>query len=286
MSSKKKKLKKSLTGVVGYVRSFIEQFNEDSASMLSNGMVYSTLIAIIPCLAVIYAVLNMLGALDPVVALLEETILNTFGEGTGKSLVGYLNTFTSNAMGMGVVSILSFGLTFVLLIDKIFTVVNKIYHTPKKGRIVTRYLKYVGIILLGIGGIALMVYLVGRFNSISLKIRNLPDLSSVQKVFRVVFTYAAIFGIMLAMICLIPNCKVRFLSGLIGAIVGTVGIAILVYVFKFVVKFSVKNSVIYGSLATLLFFFMFLSYLWKIVFAAVVVSYVHQTRTTGVKYEL
>ncbi|MBQ7729308.1 MAG: YihY/virulence factor BrkB family protein, partial [Spirochaetales bacterium] len=106
--------------------SFIEQFNEDSASMLSNGMVYSTLIAIIPCFAVIYAILNALGALEPVVDLIENTIMSTFGQGTGDTLVGYLRIFTENAMGMGVVSILSFGLTFVLLIDKIFTVINKI----------------------------------------------------------------------------------------------------------------------------------------------------------------
>ncbi|MBQ3317848.1 MAG: YihY/virulence factor BrkB family protein [Spirochaetales bacterium] len=266
--------------------SFIEQFNEDSASMLSNGMVYSTLIAIIPCFAVIYAILNALGALEPVVDLIENTIMSTFGQGTGDTLVGYLRIFTENAMGMGVVSILSFGLTFVLLIDKIFTVINKIYHTPKKGKIVTRYLKYIGIIIIGILAIALMVYLVGRFNSVAVRMRKLPELSGLQKVFKTLIPIALIFGLMLAMICLIPNCKVRFLSGLIGAIVGTVGIYGLVKVFQFVVSWSVKYSVIYGSLATLLFFFMFLSYLWKIIFAAVIVSYVHQTQTTGIEYEL
>lgn len=282
MRSKKKGLKRTL----GYVWSFIEQFNEDSASMLSNGMVYSTLIAIIPCFAVIYAILNALGALEPVVDLIENTIMSTFGQGTGDTLVGYLRIFTENAMGMGVVSILSFGLTFVLLIDKIFTVINKIYHTPKKGKIVTRYLKYIGIIIIGILAIALMVYLVGRFNSVSVRMRKLPELSGLQKVFKTLIPIALIFGLMLAMICLIPNCKVRFLSGLIGAIVGTVGVYGLVKVFQFVVSWSVKYSVIYGSLATLLFFFMFLSYLWKIIFAAVIVSYVHQTQTTGIEYEL
>ncbi len=282
MKSKKKGLKRTL----GYVWSFIEQFNEDSASMLSNGMVYSTLIAIIPCFAVIYAILNALGALEPVVDLIENTIMSTFGQGTGDTLVGYLRIFTENAMGMGVVSILSFGLTFVLLIDKIFTVINKIYHTPKKGKIVTRYLKYIGIIIIGILAIALMVYLVGRFNSVSVRMRKLPELSGLQKVFKTLIPIALIFGLMLAMICLIPNCKVRFLSGLIGAIVGTVGVYGLVKVFQFVVSWSVKYSVIYGSLATLLFFFMFLSYLWKIIFAAVIVSYVHQTQTTGIEYEL
>jgi membrane protein len=281
----RKGIRNVLSGSATYVRSFIEQFNEDSASMLSNGMVYSTLIALIPCLAVIYAVLGMLGVLDPVVALLEESIMNTFGSGVGDNLVGYLRMFTRNAMGMGLVSILSFVVTFVLLIDKIFVVINKIYHTSVKGSFVLRYLKYLGIILISILAIAVTVYLVGRFNSISMKIRKV-DLSTFQRVFTAIAPYAGIFGLLLLMICMIPNCKVRLRSGLIGAVVGTVGIGLLSYAFQFVVRFSVKNSVIYGSLATLLFFFMYLSYLWKIVFAAVVVSYVHQTQTSGVEYKI
>lgn len=281
----RKGIRKVLSGTATYVRSFVEQFNEDSASLISNGMVYSTLIALIPCLAVIYAVLGMLGILAPVVALLEESIMSTFGSGVGDTLVGYLRIFTTNAMGMGIVSILSFVVTFVLLIDKVFAIVNKIFHTPPKGKLVIRYLKYLGIILVGIAAIAVAVYLVGYFNAVSIRMRKV-DLSTFQKVFSAVFPHAGIFGLLLLMICMIPNCKVRFLSGVIGAGFGTIGIGLLSSLFKFVVKFSVRNSIIYGSLATLLFFFMYLSYLWKIVFASVVVSYVHQAQTTGVEFEI
>ncbi len=284
--SKRKKTKKILTSVKNCVGSFIDQLNEDSAMLLSNGMVYSTLLALVPCLAVIYAVLNRLGALEPFVAVIEETIMNTFGEGTGNTLVGYIRAFTTNAMGLGVLSILSFSLTFVLLIDKIYTVVTKIWHTPPKGKLVVRYLKYIVVIILGMVGIALFVFLVGRFNSLSLRLRHLPKLSVLEQILGKTFSIAIVFGILLAMIYLIPNCKVRFRSGLVGAVFGTVGIVILSYVFKIVVRYSVRYSLIYGSLATLLFFFMFLSYFWKIVFAAMIISYVHQARTVGVEYEL
>ena len=286
MGSKKKTIKKAFSGFTGFMRSFFEQMNEDSAMMLSNGMVYSTLLAIVPCLAVIYAVLNRLGVLAPVVAVLEDSIMNTFGEGTGDTLVGYIRYFTGNAMGLGVLSILSFGLTFVLLIDKIYTVVNKIWHTPPKGKLIIRYLKYIVAIIIGLIGIALLVFLIGRFNSLSVKIMKLPELSAFEKVLGGVIPIAVVFGLMLILTYLIPNCRVRFKSGLIGAISGTVGIMILTYVFKIVVRYSVKYSLIYGSLATLLFFFMFLSYLWKIIFSAMIISYVHQARTVGVEYEL
>lgn len=283
MKEKIKKITKSKP--VGFMKNFFGEFGASSVSMLSNGMVYATLIAVVPCLALIYAVLNLFGVLAPVMEILQTYIIETFGETTGKSLVGYLNYFTQNAVSMGIVSILSFGVTFVLLIDKVFSIVNKIYHVPKAESIVKRYLKYVGVIVIGLAAIVLAVFFVGRFNSLSLKLRNLPDLSGVQKVFKAVIPFAALFGIMLALVCLVPYCKVRFLSGLIGAAVGTVGIGVLGMVFKFVVQRSVKYSVIYGSLATLMFFFMFLSYLWKLVFASVIVSYVHQNMTTGIEYK-
>lgn len=286
MGSKKKKVRKVLSGFTGFMRSFFEQMNEDSAVILSNGMVYSTLLAIVPCLAVIYAVLNRLGVLAPVVAVLEESIMNTFGEGTGDTLVGYIRYFTGNAMGLGLLSILSFGLTFVLLIDKIYTVANKIWHTPPKGKIVIRYLKYIAAIVLGTVAIALLVFLIGRFNTLSVRIMKLPELSMFEKILGKVFPAAVVFGLMLVLTYLIPNCRVRFRSGLIGALSGTVGIMILTDVFKIVVKYSVRYSLIYGSLATLLFFFMFLSYLWKIIFYAMIISYVHQARTVGVEYQI
>ena len=283
MKEKVKKITKSKP--VGFVKSFLGEFGGSSVSMLSNGMVYATLIAVVPCLALIYAVLNLFGVLAPVMEILQTYIIETFGETTGKSLVGYLNYFTQNAVSMGVVSILSFGVTFVLLIDKIYVVVNKIYHVPKGGKLVTRYLKYVGVIVVGLAAIVLAVFFVGRFNSLSLRLRNMPDLSGVQRVFKIIIPFVILFGLMLALINFMPYVKVRFVSSLIGAAFGTASIGILGYVFKFVVTRSVKYSVIYGSLATLMFFFMFLSYLWKLVFTAVIMSYVHQNMTKGFEYK-
>ena len=275
MKDKSRKKKIVPEGGVTFVKSFLKEFSTNTASMISNGMVYSTLIAVIPCIAFIYAALNLFGVLDPVVELIENYIIQTFGETTGKNLVGYVRYFTDNAMSMGVVSILSFGVTFVLLIDKIYTMVNRFYHAGP-GKIYIRYLKYVAFIVGGILAIAGMVFFVGRFNSFSAKLLNLPAIGYVGKVLRLLVPVAVIFGVMFSIIKFIPNCKVRTSSCLLGAGVGTVGIWVLGFIFQFIVRRSVKYSIIYGSLATLLFFFMFLSYLWKIVFSAVIASYVHQ----------
>jgi membrane protein len=243
-------------------------------------MVYSTLIAVVPCIAVIYVVLNRFGVIEPVAAALGEYVVSTFGEKTGNTLIAYLNTFTENAMSLGIVSMVSFAITFVLLVDKIFSVFNKIYHIHRVDNPIVRYLKHAGVIALGLAAIVLAVFLMGRFNFLVLRFRQMR-LSVVEILVKHAIQVASIFGILLAMIVLIPHGKVNFRSGVIGAAFGTVGLYALGYLFGFVVKYSVKYSLIYGSLATLMFSFMFLSYLWKIVFAAVTISYVHQKETVG-----
>ena len=284
MKDKSKKKHVVPEGGKRFFKSFMKEFSGEAASMISNGMVYSTLIAVIPCIAFIYAALNLFGVLDPVVELLETYIIQTFGESTGKNLVGYIRYFTDNALSMGLVSILSFGVTFVLLIDKIYSMVNKFYHAGP-GKLVIRYLKYIAFIVGGILTIVLMVFFIGRFNSVAVKLRKLPALDFFESALKIVVPVAVIFGVVFSIIRFIPNCRVRTGSALLGAGVGTVGIWVLGFVFQFIVKRSVKYSVIYGSLATLLFFFMFLSYLWKIIFSSVIVSYVHQDLTAGKKAE-
>ena len=262
---------------VVFVKRFLKQFGDDSVSMLSNGMVYATLLAVVPCLTLIYAVLNMFGVLAPVVSVIQDYVIRAFGEETGMNVMRYINGFTENAMGMGIVSILSFGVTFVLLIDKIYAIINKIFHSGKSnGNIVYRYLKHAAIIIVGLLAIIAMVWLVGRFNSLAVKIRNLPDLTFLERMLKVIVPIAIVFALMFSLVYFVPNCKVRKKSGILGASAGTVGIMVLVFIFQFIVRKSVKYSIIYGSLASLLFFFMFLSYLWKIVFSAVILTSVHQ----------
>ena len=284
MKDKSKKKPVVPEGGKRFFKGFMKEFSGESASMISNGMVYSTLIAVIPCIAFIYAALNLFGVLDPVVELLENYIIQTFGESTGKNLVGYIRYFTDNAMSMGVVSILSFGVTFVLLIDKIYSMVNKFYHAGP-GKIYIRYLKYIAFIVGGILTIVLMVFFIGRFNSVAVKLRKLPALDFFGNALKVVVPIAVIFGVVFSIIKFIPNCKVAGKSALLGAGVGTAGVWILGFAFQFIVRRSVKYSIIYGSLATLLFFFMFLSYLWKIIFSSVIVSYVHQDLAAKKKAE-
>ena len=50
-----------LNGLVGIMKSCLSRFSNDNVIMVSNGMVYATLVALVPCMALVYSFLNYLG---------------------------------------------------------------------------------------------------------------------------------------------------------------------------------------------------------------------------------
>jgi len=274
-SSKTRDLKtktSKLGSLANIIKGCLSRFSNDNVIMISNGMVYATLIALVPCMALIYGFLNYLGVIEPVVAYVDEFLVSTFGKSTGTSLVEYFEEFIQNALSLNIISSLSFVVTFLTLIDKLNITVNNLFHNEKKQNPAIRFLKYLALMIASMTIIAILVGLYTRFSSWFLFLKDLPELSNVQIFVKKLLSKSMIFFTLLGILYLIPDCDVSFLAATIGALLGFILILVLEFAFKIVVTFSVKYSVLYGSLATLLFFFMFLSWMWRIVFTSVVVT--------------
>ncbi len=261
-----------LNGLVGIMKSCLSRFSNDNVIMVSNGMVYATLVALVPCMALVYSFLNYLGVVEPVIQFVDEFFVKTFGDSEGISLAGYFDGFMKNAMGLNLISSLSFVVTFLLLVDKLNVTVNRLFHSEVKNNPVVRFLKYLAFMIVSMVIIAVVVGIYTRFSSWFLFLKDLPELSSVQVIAKDLLAKSMIYFALLGVLYLVPDCDVNFYAAAIGAGFGFVLLLVLEFVFKLVVKFSVKASVLYGSLATLMFFFMFLSWIWRIVFTSVVVT--------------
>ena len=121
----------------------------DNITMVASGMVYSTLIAIIPCLTFLLAFLSAFGVVQPFMRLIAMIFQDTFGEQTGAELVAYLEQFSSNAMSLGVVGLVSFIITGILLVDKIYVSINAIFHTRPTSGTMRRFTTFLTFLIVG-----------------------------------------------------------------------------------------------------------------------------------------
>lgn len=272
-----KKPQNWLSNFFDIFKSCLARYTEDNVVMVSNGMVYATLIALIPCLAFIYSFLSVLGFTEPVVRIVNQFLLEIFGTDNGNILIEYLDKFLNNAMSLGIISMLSFFVTFLLLIDNLHVTVNRFFHCDNRSNIAVRIGKYALAMIISMVSITLLVTVYTRFFASFISFGGV-SISGYEEVFRVLISRTLIFMTLFGINRVMPDCKVSLVSAFWGSLFGSVLIFLLEYIFKLVVKFSVSKFVIYGSLAAVLFFIMFLCWTWRIIFTSVVLTKVLDER--------
>ncbi len=246
----------------------------DNISLMASGMVYSTLIAIIPCLTFLFAFLSAFGVLQPFMELIGVIAEETFGENTGHELMGYIEQFSSNAMSLGVIGLVSFIFTGILLVNKIYTVINSIFRTRPSTGTVRRFTAFLTLLILG----AFIVVAVFAFQSMvgdTLRTIVIGDEVTGNFLYSVLM-FAIGWLLLFLLFFAVPNAKIRFGSAAIGSATCIISLIIATAVFRTITSTMVSYSVIYGSMASIFVALLYLYIVWFAVFFSAELVFVHQ----------
>ena len=274
-----KKVNYRLSDYFSVIRQGIKQIGRDNINLLASGMVYSTLIAIVPCITFLSAFLSAFGALEPFLSVLSEWMRDTFGDATGSSVMSAVVKFTGSAMSLGVVGLVSFIITGMFLVNKIYSLVNHIFRTePTEGTMK----RFVLILIFLIVFTVVLTFAFALGNTIHDKAYTLMGIDvkngNMREYLRPFAQIAVVFFVFFFLICFVPNAKINASASISGAALGTVLAYISTFIFTRVISYAVSYSVIYGSLASILFVLLYLYIIWYLVVFVMEVTYIYQFR--------
>lgn len=274
-----KKINAWISDYFSVIRQGVRLIGRDNINLLASGMVYSTLIAIVPCITFLSAFLSAFGALEPFVSVFSEWLCDTFGNETGTSVANAIVGFTGSAMSLGVVGLVSFIITGMFLVNKIYSLVNHMFRTdPTEGTMK----RFVLIIIFLIVFTVLITFLFALSNTLSGKVYSLMGVSVQNGVMKEhlssLIQFLIVFFVFFLIIMTVPNAKIMPSASITGAILGTVLIYIATFVFTKVVTYTVSYSVIYGSMASILFILLYLYIMWYLIVFVLEVTYIYQFR--------
>ena len=260
--------------VLSYTR-----ISRDNVNILASGMVYSTLIAIIPCITFLFAFLSVFGVLQTFIEILTAFLVETLGDETGHEIATLIETYTGNALSLGVFGIISFLITSILLINKVYTVMNRIFRTQPKSGTLKRFTTFLTLLIVAALLIVVFLSIQGRVErtivaSVRLNTFVIASSNFWEKVLMASMLWIGIFSL----IFFLPNAKIRFSSAFVGSLTGLFFILISTEVFKRIIVGSVNYSVIYGSIASILFLLIYFYLFWYIIMVSAEITYVHQFR--------
>ena len=252
------------------MRKVAQRFREDRCTRVASALSFTTLLALVPLTAVTFAIFSHLPGFESWMAMVQEFIYGNFVPAAGEAVSRYLRQFAANADRLRAWGLLFLVLTSLMVMATIERVFNDIWHVPHTRKRLHRYLTYGALLLLGPVLIGMSLAFTSHLISLPLFARHAP-LSGVRQflidTMPVVFQWLALW----LLYTVVPNYRVRWRHSLAGSVVATALFEIAKSGFDVFVKFS-SYKAIYGALAALPVFLIWIYLSWTIVLLGAVIT--------------
>jgi len=256
----------------------INHFLVDKAFISASGLVYTTLTALIPALTVFFTFFSALGVLTPFKSFIVSSINDFANSNIGYDLIDTISSYTQNATSLGIVGLVSFLITMLLLINRVWIVINNIYRTSINRNLIKRFANFISFSIVAILLIAAFINVQSRLSERYIELMGLRTISDTAKIINQTLPFFILWIALFLLIFFIPNTKVEFSAAAVGSAVGSMVVLIANYLFFNLSTFVVNLSIIYGSFAVFFLFLVWFYMLWVIILYSVELSYVYQFR--------
>ena len=243
-------------------------------------LVYTTLLSIVPLLALCFSVLKAFGVHNKIQPMLL-TFLEPLGE-EGKEIATNIVQFIEN-MNVGVLGAVGLALllyTAISLMQKIEQSLNYIWHIQSPRRIGERVVRYLSVIMIGpiLVFSALGITATVMSHDAMRGMMEIGILDDTVKMMSKLVPYLLVSSFFTFVYMFIPNTQVRFKPALIGGLVSGIAWQSAGWIFATFVASSNNYAAVYSGLAILILFMIWLYLCWLILlFGASVAFYVqHQ----------
>lgn len=257
----------------------LQSVASNDISILASGLVYSSLIAIVPSLTILFTFLTFFGVMNSFSEFFFRFLIDILGNDVGQSVFELLTQYTKSAMGLGIFGLISFIISAILLIGKIYKVINTIFFCKSESGSVKQYGSFFLFLLLTAFLIVVSLTIVNSTEQMLAQVSGVfLDISFPTMLLERYGMYLMVLAALCSLFYYVPAVKIRFKSALLGSVVGTIGLYITTYLFKKIVVGFVSYSIIYGSFAVIFFVFIYLYASWYVILFSAEITYVHQFR--------
>jgi membrane protein len=260
---------------VQFVQATWNQLHRDKVIIRASGLAYSSLLAAVPLVAVGFALFSAFGAFNEVRQKVQDFLFTQFLPTRQDEILQYFNQFTEGTSKLGLIGFLFLVLASILLLDNIESNFNQIWHVTTRRRFIAKITSYTSVLIFGTLLLGTSITMSARIKA--MLFRGVPfDLGTLEKlgvwVFPLVFAFLAFW----LMYLVIPYTRVRMKSALLGAAIGSILWELGKNFFANSIGVSVRYSTIYGSLAVIPIFLIWLYITWIIVLLGLEIAYTHQ----------
>ena len=260
-----------------------EEFKRGMLDLQAKSLVYTTLLSLVPFLAVTFSILTAFGASQEIGPVLKS-LFKPLGVQGSTVVSQWVVEFVKNVQ-VGVLGVLGFVTLFYFvlsLVGKIENALNYIWRVPRGRPLTRRFTDYLSVVLVGPTLLFTAFTLTASAQSHWL-IQYLLEAETLGVVFVMitrVMPFLVLCGMFTFLYKFLPNTHVQFRSALLGGATASLLWIIAGAVFTAFVADAPDRVAIYRSFAVAIFFFIWLYLGWCVILIGSLVAYLHQHAET------
>ena len=250
-----------------------KQFQEAEISLVASSLAYTTLLSVIPLLAVSFSVFKAFGGLEQLYGTLEPFIFENLAEGSDEQTITMIRQFVGNihagALGAtGFIGLIFTSMSMLFSVEKTLNRVWKVKSTRKWFERVSTYWLFITL-----GPLALS-FVLGVMTSQQVPLTAvLPNGTGLL---------IMLIGVFFALYKFVPERKVNIGPALFAAIWTSIGWMTAKFIYSIYVKQVLTYSKIYGSLGAIPIFMLWIYLGWLVILTGAALSSALQRKLENV----
>ena len=272
------KFKFSLITILRLLYKIGQEFMNGEISRRASSLVYTTLLAIVPLLAVSFSVLKAFGVHNMLGPFLSNFLapLGAKGDEMTVRIIGYVDRIHVGLLGA--IGLASLFYTVMNTIQQVENAFNYLWEISEQRSLLERFRDYMGALLAGpvlvFAAIGITTSIMN--NSVARLITSIEPFGFVLFLAGKLLPYFLIIAAFTLMYYLLPYTKVRLKSAFAGGVAAGILWQAGSWAFARFIVSSTRYSAIYSGFAIILLFMIWLYFNWLILLTGAKISFYHQ----------
>jgi membrane protein len=255
-----------------------QDFMSGMLTLRAMSLVFTTLLSIVPLLAVSISVLKGFGIHDQLQPALTS-LLAPLGDSSAEisdQIVGFVDNMKIGVLGALGVCLLFF--TVMSLIQKIEAAFNQAWRLEGNRNLIQRFSNYLSVVLVGPVLIFSAVGITASLssNAVLARLNQLPYMNELLYLVSNLLPYFLVVAAFMFIYLLVPNTRVKIKSAFFGAVVAGLLWKSVGVLFTYFVSASTSYTAIYSGFAIVLMSMVWLYLSWLILLIGATICYYHQ----------
>ena len=256
----------------------VRGLGDGQLSLRAMSLVYTTLLSLVPLLAISFSVLKGFGVHNQIEPLLLNMLepLGEQGVEISAKIIAFVEKVKAGVLGSMGLGLLVY--TVISLMQKIERAFNYTWHVTRPRTFSQRFSDYISVIVIGplLVFSSLGVTASAMSSSLVTQLTAIEPLGSLFAIGTKLVPFVLIVVAFTFVNSFMPNTKVRLRSALVGAIVAGILWQVTGWAFTALVMSSTKYTAIYSAFASLIVFMIWVYLSWLILLVGASIAFYHQ----------